>query len=107
MYRIDKELLKAKIGSMEYKDKFSAHKSFEINDFNEIIGIIILKGYKMYDLGKYKRKVNSHQYAIQLIRKGKYLYFVCVCAYIKKGNPHILKKDLAEEELRILLSQIL
>jgi len=104
MYRIDKELKKVKIGSMEYKDKYCAHMSLEINDFNKVLRIIIGNGYEKYDNGKYKRRVNSHQYALQLIRKGRFIDFVCVCAYIG-DHTHTLVKIMAEEELSKLMQK--
>ena len=102
MYRIDKELKKVKIGFMEHKDKYCAHMSLEINDFNRVLRIITMNGFEKYDQGKYKRRVNSHQYTLQLIRKGKFIDFVCVCAYIEKLGSHTLIKDLADKELNLI-----
>lgn len=108
MYRIDKELVKSNIGFMEHKDKHCAHTSLEINDPNKVLETIKMKGYEIYDKGKFKRKVNSYQYSIQLIKKGRFLYVICVCAFIEKSRKHhSLKKEKAEEELKRLTFQII
>ena len=96
--RIEKQLKLKELGYLEHKDKNCAHGTIELTYSDRLNGILA-QDYVNYDIGKYRRKLNSHQFTLTIIYQYKYIHIICVYAIITKDNHHILKKVKAEREL--------
>lgn len=86
------------LGHLEHKDKNCAHGTIELT-YSDRLNEILAEDYINYDIGKYRRRLNSHQFTFTLIYQHKYIHVICVYAIITKENYHILKKGKAEKEV--------
>lgn len=105
MHNIHKKLKSAKLGFMEEKDKNCAHGTIDLNEKEKLI-VVISKDYSQYNTVKYRKKISSIQYVLQIIEQYKYVHIICVCAFIASNKCHILKKHKAIKELNRIIDEM-
>ncbi len=101
IYKIEKKIIKAKIGFLEIKDKMCAHTTIDSKDENKLMEIL-QRDFKKYDKGKYRKKYNSSQCTIALFEQEKFIHIVCVYAKIV-GKDHKLIRSNAVVELKNII----
>ncbi len=104
IYKIEKKLVKAKIGFLEIKDRMCAHTTIDLEDKNKLLEIL-QTDFKRYDKGKYRKRYNSSQCTIALFEQEKFIHIVCVYAQIV-GKEHDLIKSKAISKLRNIVIKV-
>ncbi|KKN64288.1 hypothetical protein LCGC14_0493330 [marine sediment metagenome] len=96
--RIGKRMKEADLGFLEEKDQKCAHGTLDLANKEKLFEYINKNGYKKYEKGKFRKKMNGSQCTLALFKQEKFIHVVCVYArYI--GTFHNLIKPKAIAEL--------
>jgi len=102
MYKIDKKLIKARLGFLEDKDRRCAHGTLYMDNKEKLMEYIKKNNYIRYAKGKYRQRNKGFQYTLALFEQEKFIHVLCVHAKYVGHDQDLIKSKALEEFNRIV-----
>jgi len=105
LYRIEKAFKRHKLGRIELKDRYCAHRTVRLDLKARILENLRANGYYCYEIEKYRKRMNGSQCVFCFLDQEPYMHIVCVYATIR-NKKHILSKKKSKRELKRIFAQV-